>query len=73
MVAGGVPHALEGHAEAVAEMALDRLEEVATLGKKLELPVEIRIDAASASPSIAPRAAVRAPYETSFFSSSERT
>ena len=45
MVAGGVPDALEGHAEAVAEMALDMLEEVSCLEAKLGFRLQIRIGA----------------------------
>ena len=43
MVAGGVPSPLVDHADAVAEMALGMLDEVAALGKKLDLPFQIRI------------------------------
>lgn len=43
MVAGGVPNPLPGHAKAVADMALEMLGEVAALGKKLDLPFQIRI------------------------------
>ncbi len=43
MIAGGVPRQLEGHCEAVAEMALEMLDATARLEKKLGLPLRIRI------------------------------
>ncbi len=43
MIAGGVPTPLEGHSEAVAEMALEMLDEAARLEKKLGLPFRLRI------------------------------
>jgi class 3 adenylate cyclase len=43
MVAGGVPRPLQGHADAVAEMALEMLEEADHLGEKLGLPFQFRI------------------------------
>ena len=43
MIAGGVPTPLEGHSEAVAEMALEMLEEANRLEKKLGLPFRLRI------------------------------
>ena len=43
MVAGGVPSPLDSHADVVAEMALEMLDETAALAKKLDLPFKIRI------------------------------
>jgi len=43
MVVGGVPLSKKNHAEAIAELALDMVEEVAHFSKEAEIPLDIRI------------------------------
>jgi adenylate cyclase len=43
MVAGGMPEIMTGHAEAVAELALDMIEAMEKLGRELNDPLTVRI------------------------------